>query len=109
MAADAGRRIDPEHFGVSIGYTRGERPEQLLHHVAARHAASAAAGRRGRARAPRPTSVTSCPTASRVCAGSSRKFVDVGFSKFVLRPLVPPGSFRDELEVLADGVLDLQS
>ena len=32
-AAEAGRRIDPEHFGVSIGYVRGEPPEQLLRRV----------------------------------------------------------------------------
>ncbi len=38
VAADAGRRIDPEHFGVSIGYSHGDPPEQLLRRVAARHA-----------------------------------------------------------------------
>ncbi len=36
-------------------------------------------------------------------------FVDVGFSKFVVRPLRPPASWPAELDALAEGVLDLQS
>ena len=37
------------------------------------------------------------------------EFVAVGFSKFVVRPLAPPDSWRAELESLAKGVLDLQA
>ena len=37
------------------------------------------------------------------------QFLAVGFSKFVVRPLVDPGSWRAELESLAAGVLDLQT
>ncbi len=37
------------------------------------------------------------------------QFLAVGFSKFVVRPLVDPGSWRTELESLATGVLDLQT
>jgi len=33
----------------------------------------------------------------------------VGFSKFVLRPVVPPASWREELETLAAAVGDLQT
>ena len=36
-------------------------------------------------------------------------FLAVGFSKFVVRPIVPPDSWRAELEALAGGVLDLQT
>ena len=36
------------------------------------------------------------------------RFVEVGFSKFVVRPILPPPSLRDEIGWLADGVLDLQ-
>jgi hypothetical protein len=36
-------------------------------------------------------------------------FLAVGFSKFVVRPLVPPTVWRTELEALATGVLDLQT
>lgn len=37
------------------------------------------------------------------------RFLDVGFSKFVVRPVDTPHSWRAELELLADGVLDLQT
>jgi hypothetical protein len=36
-------------------------------------------------------------------------FIAVGFSKFVLRPVVPPTSWREELETLAAAVGDLQT
>jgi probable F420-dependent oxidoreductase len=102
VAAQAGRRIDPEHFGVSIGYTRGDPPEQLLRRVAARHGAGAAASDAADIRDLVPDGVDGV----RRLIG---RFVDVGFSKFVLRPVVPPASFTQELRELADGVLDLQS
>ncbi len=109
VAQGAGRRIDPEHFGVSIGYTRGERPDQLLHHVAARHAASAASGPLGATPDVTADIGDLVPDGVEGVRRLIGKFVDVGFSKFVLRPLVPPASFRDELRVLGDGLLDLQS
>jgi hypothetical protein len=37
------------------------------------------------------------------------RFIAVGFSKFVVRPLVPPTSWRAELEALAAAVGDLQT
>jgi hypothetical protein len=37
------------------------------------------------------------------------RFLDVGFSKFIVRPLGPPGDWRVELEALAGGVGDLQT
>ncbi len=104
VAAQAGRRIDPEHFGVSIGYTRGDRPEQLLARVAARHASAAGA------RVPDTTDVGELvPDGVQGLRRVIGKFVDVGFSKFVVRPVIPPKSFRAELEELAEGVLDLQT
>ena len=36
-------------------------------------------------------------------------FLDVGFSKFVLRPLSPPVDWRSELEALAAGVGGMQT
>jgi probable F420-dependent oxidoreductase len=102
VAAEAGRHIDPEHFGVSIGYTHGDPPEQLLARVAARHGADAAASDSADVRDLVPDGVPGL-------RGLISRFVDVGFSKFVLRPVVAPASFRDELHELADGVLDLQT
>jgi probable F420-dependent oxidoreductase len=107
VAAEAGRRIDPEHFGVSIGYTRGDPPELLLQRVAARHARSAIQG--GGVSADNVDVRDLVPDGVHGVRRLIGKFVDVGFSKFVLRPVVPPTSFADELKELADGVLDLQT
>ena len=37
------------------------------------------------------------------------RVVGVGFSKFVVRPVSPPASWRAELEALASAVGDLQT
>jgi hypothetical protein len=37
------------------------------------------------------------------------RFLDVGFSKFVVRPIQPPTSWSEELDHLAAAVLDLQT
>jgi probable F420-dependent oxidoreductase len=110
VAAEAGRRIDPEHFGVSIGYTHGDPPEQLVRRVLARRA-----GAVSRLGADSPTEAG--PTAFRDLVPDGvpglraliGRFVDVGFSKFVVRPVVVPTSFPEELRELADGVLGLQT
>ena len=36
-------------------------------------------------------------------------FIAVGFSKFIVRPLTPPGAWGPELELLAAGVGGLQT
>jgi len=101
-AVEAGRRIDPEHFGVSIGYTRGDAPEQLRRRVAAR--------RPGAGSSPDTTDVRDLvPDGVEGLRRLIGKFLDVGFSKFVIRPVTTPTSFREELKELADGVLDLQT
>jgi probable F420-dependent oxidoreductase len=107
VAAGAGRRIDPEHFGVSIGYTRGDPPEQLMERVAARHAQAARAG--GGVSAETTDVRDLVPDGVEGLRRLIGKFVDVGFSKFVVRPVIPPTSFREELRELADGLLDLQT
>jgi probable F420-dependent oxidoreductase len=94
-AAAAGRRIDPEHFGVSIGYARGDLPPEIARRVAER-----AAGR---------DIASVVPQGMDGLRQTLERYVDVGFSKFVVRPVVPPDSWRQELEELAEGVLDLQT
>ncbi|MGH9016362.1 MAG: LLM class flavin-dependent oxidoreductase [Acidimicrobiales bacterium] len=92
-AAQTGRAIDPEHYGVSIGYIRGD-----------------ASPRMGRL----ATRRTDAELAELVPRGTAalraliERYIEVGFSKFVVRPLVPPMSWRDELEDLAAGLLPLQ-
>jgi probable F420-dependent oxidoreductase len=93
-AAAAGRVIDPEHYGVSIGYIRGD-----------------ASPRRGRL-ATRHTDAELAelvPNGTKALRELLERYIDVGFSKFVVRPLVTPASWRQELEDLADGLLDLHS
>jgi hypothetical protein len=94
-AAEVGRTISPEHFGVSIAYAGGTlspRAKQAL-----------AALRRGID----PEDVV--PVGIGGLRAMLERFLEVGFSKFVVRPLESPDSWRTELSALADGVLDLQT
>ena len=94
-AAAAGRAIDPEHYGVSIGYFRGERPMPRLGRLA---------GKRSEAEL-----AELVPDGIPALRALMERYIEVGFSKFVVRPLVAPTSWRAELEALAAGVLDLQA
>ncbi len=94
-AAEAGREISPEHFGVSIAYA-----SEPLSPSAARALGSA---RRG----VDPADVV--PVGIDGLRAMLEAFLAVGFSKFVVRPLAEPGTWRSELEALATGVLDLQT
>lgn len=95
-AADtAGRVIDPEHFGVSLAYATAPLSP------AARSSISA------RARGADPDDLV--PVGYEALRARLEAFVAVGFSKFVVRPLVPPGEWATELSALAAAVLDLQT
>ncbi len=93
-AARAGREISPEHFGVSLAYSPGP-----LADAARRLVASTRKG-------VDPDLVI--PQGLDALRRTLERFVSVGFSKFVVRPLAPPESWRGELEKLADAVLELQ-
>ena len=92
-AAKAGRSISREHFGVSIGY--------------AREPIDAATARVMAARRPRALDLT--PVGLPALRQLIERFLGVGFSKFVVRPVVPPKSWRAELETLSAAVGDLQT
>jgi probable F420-dependent oxidoreductase len=94
-AADAGRAISPEHFGVSVAYAA--RP---LEPRAIRALSSARKG-------VDPEQVV--PVGIGGLRTMLEQFLEVGFSKFVVRPLEQPDRWRDELEALGRGVLDLQT
>ena len=94
-AADAGRAMDPEHYGVLIPYTRGPLPAPLAARVAER----------------RPDA-----DVNDVVAASHDRIVElihayleVGASKFVLFPFGEPDDWTAELETLAEATLGLQT
>jgi probable F420-dependent oxidoreductase len=94
-AAEAGRKISEEHFGISIGYARTALDDRTRAALEAR-----ARGRK---------LVDVAPVGLDALRELIQRYVAVGFSKFVVRPLVLPGDWRRELDELAEGVLDLQT
>src|SRR5216110_1170267 len=92
-AARAGRSISGEHFGVSIGYARAPIDPATARTMTAR----------------RPRSVELTPVGLPALRTLIERFIAVGFSKFVVRPVVAPGSWRAELEALSAAVGDLQT
>ena len=92
-AAKAGRSISGEHFGMSIGYARVPIDPATARVMAAR----------------RPRSLELTPVGLPALRQLLERFIGVGFSKFVVRPVVPPASWRAELEALAGAVGDLQT
>ena len=93
VAAKAGRSISSEHFGMSIGYARAPIDPAMARTMTAR----------------RPRSVELTPVGLPALRQTIERFIAVGFSKFVVRPIVPPSSWRAELDALAAAVGDLQT
>jgi probable F420-dependent oxidoreductase len=92
-AAGAGRSISPEHFGMSIGYAGAPLDEATARTLAAR----------------RPRALELTPVGYPALRKTIEHFIAVGFSKFVVRPVIAPHSWRAELESLAVAVGDLQT
>src|SRR5437899_7464490 len=92
-AARAGRSISREHFGMSIGYARAPIDPATARMMTAR----------------RPRSVELTPVGLPALRKLIERFIAVGFSKFVVRPVVAPVSWRAELETLSASVGDLQT
>ena len=94
-AAAAGRSIDPEHFGVSIGYAHRPLPDRV----------AAALAERARGRPLDDLVPVGLPALRELL----ERHVAAGFSKFVVRPLVQPTDWRSELDDLAGAVGHLQT
>jgi probable F420-dependent oxidoreductase len=98
VAAEYGRTISPEHFGVSLAYAPEGTDLGTL--------ASSPLARRARSRPLEdiiPVGLTGLRT-------TIERFVDVGFSKFVVRPMAAPADgWPAELERLAGAVGALQT
>jgi probable F420-dependent oxidoreductase len=97
VASEHGRAISPEHFGVSLAYAPDGTDLSTL--------ASSPLARRARGR-PLEEII---PVGRGGLRSKLEQFLDVGFSKFVVRPMAPPGEWQAELEQLADAVGDLQT
>jgi probable F420-dependent oxidoreductase len=97
VAAAHGRAISPEHFGVSLAYAPEGTDLAAL--------AATPLGRRARGR-PLDEIVPIGLGGLRDIVG---RFLDVGFSKFIVRPMAPPPVWRAELERLAGAVGALQT
>ena len=94
-AERAGRTISPEHFGISLGYSRTPLDDATMRAMSAR-----AKGR---------DMSTLVPVGMSALRAALEGFLAVGFSKFVVRPMGVPASWHDELSTLADAVGDLQT
>jgi probable F420-dependent oxidoreductase len=92
-AARAGRSISSEHFGVSVGYSSKPIDPATARVMAAR----------------RPRSLELTPIGWPALRQLIERFIAVGFSKFVVRPVAAPPSWRAELDALSAAVGDLQT
>jgi len=94
-AAAAGRTIDPEHFGVNLTYSRGPMPVAVAEQV--------------RRRRPDLDPAALIPQSCTALHARVDEWLAVGFSKFILRPAVPPTDWTAELETLAADILERQT
>lgn len=93
-AEQIGRVVDPEHFGINLSFVTSPIDDRIREGVAARRPDLAAED---------VVAVGADGLARRVEA-----FLEVGFSKFVIRPAAEPASWPDEMAAVAD-VLTLQN
>jgi probable F420-dependent oxidoreductase len=96
-AREAGRSVDPEHFGMSIGYAREPLDDRQLAALAARV----------RRRGVDPRALV--PVGYPALRQTLQSFIAAGMSKFVVRPMAVRASWNDELAGLAEAVGDLQT
>jgi probable F420-dependent oxidoreductase len=99
VAAEHDRMIDPEHYGVLVPYAMTELPTAFIAAVAQR-----------RPDLTDPAAIV--PLGWEALAAQLRRFVDVGFSKFVVVPLEEPptaDAWTAHLEAAAAHLLPLQA
>jgi probable F420-dependent oxidoreductase len=94
-AADAGREIDPEHFGAMVFYSHGEVPEPIKALIASRN--------------PGTDPDELVPDSLDRLEAQLESYIARDFSKLVLVPLNEPADWRAELEPLADRLFALQN
>jgi probable F420-dependent oxidoreductase len=95
FAAEAGRTLEDDHFGVILPYCITDDPEAAL----ARYGPALR-----RLRPDLPVERYAAFGSARACAELLEGFVEAGASKFVLRAVCPPEETLRQLELLAEGV-----
>jgi probable F420-dependent oxidoreductase len=94
-AADAGREVEPDHFGLSLPVAFDGIPEPMLASV-----------RRRRPDADPGTLVAAGWPAARAMIS---RYVEAGLTKFVVRPAAPPDSLDRFIDGFAQELLPLQT
>jgi probable F420-dependent oxidoreductase len=94
-AERAGRKVDPEHFGVSVAYADGEIPPGLVASIARRR--------------PDVDPATLVPTGLEAAVALLGDYIAAGFSKFVVRPARSPADWPATLAAMAAAFLPLQN
>ncbi len=94
-AAAAGRSIDQEHFGALIPFALGDIPDRFRSFLEQRR--------------PGTDLASVVPSGIGAIKDLLASFVDKGFSKFVLVPILPSEDDRKDMELLASEVLPLQN
>jgi probable F420-dependent oxidoreductase len=94
-AERAGRRVDPEHFGVSVAYAEGDIPSGLTASIARRR--------------PDVDPGTLVPAGLEAAVALLEDYVAAGFSKFVVRPARAPADWPETLAEMAKAFLPLQN
>lgn len=96
-AAEAGRQIDPEHFGAVVPYHRGPLgPEAETRFAKAR-------------RVHGPVALDDVVPSLEGLEAHLRRLIDAGLSKFVLAPVHHPADWTSELTEVKDAALVLQT
>lgn len=93
-AEKAGRKIDPEHFGVSLAYSNGAIPPGLQATLATRR--------------PGVDPATLVPDGLPAAAALLERYIEAGFSKFVVRPVAPPPEWPSMLASMAETLFPLE-
>lgn len=94
-ASEAGREIDPEHFGALIPYSDGPTPDIVIDAIAKRRPGVD----------PRQVIAAGLDGLRAVI----ERHVEVGGSKFVVVPLAEPADWGDHLAEVAEALLPLQT
>jgi probable F420-dependent oxidoreductase len=92
-ATAVGRVMDPEHYGVNLYYANEPLPDAVAQRFAARRTSQ---------------SVDDLvPIGMDALRSRIDEWVAAGFSKFLVRPMVPPSDWTSELDMLAREILPL--